>query len=81
MHKSITISVVGSSLTQFIIPKIKFSLLKLTQPAAVTKLYEKANGIQDMPVPIHHLKKAVEMFHQEYEVGQTKIVATSDDRV
>ncbi|KOB78329.1 24-dehydrocholesterol reductase, partial [Operophtera brumata] len=44
------------------------SLLKLTQPAAVAKLYEKAHVIQDMLVPVQHLKEAVELFHHEFEV-------------
>lgn len=44
------------------------SLLKLTQPAAVTKLYNKAHVIQDMLVPIETLEEAVHTFHKEFEV-------------
>lgn len=45
------------------------SLLKLTQPEVVTKLYNKAHVIQDMLVPIECLEKAVLKFHEEFEVG------------
>ncbi|VVD04842.1 unnamed protein product [Leptidea sinapis] len=44
------------------------SLLKLTQPEAVTKLYNKAHVIQDMLVPIKALESAVQLFHKEFEV-------------
>ncbi|XP_028159708.1 delta(24)-sterol reductase-like isoform X2 [Ostrinia furnacalis] len=44
------------------------ALLKLTQPEAVTKLYNKAHVIQDMLVPIECLEKAVMKFHEEIEV-------------
>lgn len=48
------------------------SLLKLTQPEAVAKLYEKAHVIQDMLVPVEHLEKAIEVFHRTIEVGEKK---------
>ncbi|KAJ8705262.1 hypothetical protein PYW07_011089 [Mythimna separata] len=44
------------------------SLLKLTQPEAVARLYEKAHVIQDMLVPVEHLEKSIEVFHKEIEV-------------
>ncbi|XP_050357125.1 delta(24)-sterol reductase-like [Nymphalis io] len=44
------------------------SLLKLTQPEAVTKLYNKAHVIQDMLVPIETLEEAIDVFHKEFEV-------------
>ncbi|XP_026486819.2 delta(24)-sterol reductase-like [Vanessa tameamea] len=44
------------------------SLLKLTQPEAVTKLYNKAHVIQDMLVPIEALEEAIDVFHREFEV-------------
>ncbi|CAG4962362.1 unnamed protein product [Colias eurytheme] len=44
------------------------SLLKLTQPESVTKLYNKAHVIQDMLVPIQSLESAVQLFHKEFEV-------------
>ncbi|XP_026317233.1 delta(24)-sterol reductase-like [Hyposmocoma kahamanoa] len=44
------------------------SLLKLTQPDAVAKLYERAHVIQDMLVPIDRLEKAIGEFHKEFQV-------------
>lgn len=44
------------------------SLLKLTQPEAVTKLYNKSHVIQDMLVPVDNLQEAIEVFHEEFEV-------------
>lgn len=44
------------------------SLLKLTEPEAVRKLYIKAHVIQDMLVPIDTLEEAIDVFHQEFEV-------------
>ena len=44
------------------------ALLKLTQPEAVTKLYDKAHVIQDMLVPVEHLEKSIDVFHKEFEV-------------
>ncbi|CAK1595444.1 unnamed protein product [Parnassius mnemosyne] len=44
------------------------SLLKLTQPEAVGKLYDRAHVIQDMLVPIDKLENAIECFHTEFEV-------------
>lgn len=44
------------------------SLLKLTQPEAVAKLYERSHVIQDMLVPIERLEAAVQLFHKEFEV-------------
>ncbi|KAJ0171107.1 hypothetical protein K1T71_013306 [Dendrolimus kikuchii] len=44
------------------------SLLKLTQPEAVTKLYEKAHVIQDMLVPVERMEKALQLFHEEFEI-------------
>ncbi|CAH2099145.1 unnamed protein product [Euphydryas editha] len=44
------------------------SLLKLTQPEVVTKLYNKAHVIQDMLVPIDALEEAIHVFHNEFEV-------------
>ncbi|XP_063542976.1 delta(24)-sterol reductase-like isoform X1 [Cydia strobilella] len=44
------------------------SLLKLTQPEAVGRLYDKAHVIQDMLVPIETLEKAVLLFHDKFRV-------------
>ncbi|CAG9569945.1 unnamed protein product [Danaus chrysippus] len=44
------------------------SLLKLTQPEAVTKLYNKGHVIQDMLVPIETMEEAIDVFHKEFEV-------------
>ncbi|XP_075987358.1 delta(24)-sterol reductase-like [Anticarsia gemmatalis] len=71
------------------------SLLKLTQPDAVAKLYEKAHVIQDMLVPVEHLEKSIDIFHKEFEVypiwlcpfrvfnhpGQLKIKTTADSQM
>ncbi|KAH9634746.1 hypothetical protein HF086_017529 [Spodoptera exigua] len=71
------------------------SLLKLTQPEAVTKLYDKAHVIQDMLVPVEHLEKAINVFHDEIEVypiwlcpfrvfnhpGQLKIKTKADSQM
>lgn len=47
----------------------KVSLLKLTQPPAIKKLYETQHMLQDMLVPISHLKKSIECFDREANVG------------
>ncbi|CAB3233134.1 unnamed protein product [Arctia plantaginis] len=71
------------------------SLLKLTQPDAVGKLYDRSHVIQDMLVPIEHLEKAVNVFHKAIEVypmwlcpfkvfnnpGQLKIKTTEDSQM
>lgn len=44
------------------------SLLKLTQPETITNLYNKRHVIQDMLVPIESLEKAIDFFHDEFEV-------------
>ncbi|KAL4712585.1 hypothetical protein ACJJTC_007601 [Scirpophaga incertulas] len=44
------------------------SLLKLTQPAAVRRLYERAHVIQDMLLPAAALEQALLTIHQEVEV-------------
>ncbi|XP_030025267.2 delta(24)-sterol reductase [Manduca sexta] len=44
------------------------SLLKLTQPDAIAKLYERAHVIQDMLLPIEHLEASINCFHDEFEV-------------
>ncbi|XP_022118448.2 delta(24)-sterol reductase [Pieris rapae] len=44
------------------------SLLKLTQPEAVTKLYNKAHVIQDMLVPVDVMEEAIQLFDKEFEV-------------
>ncbi|XP_072945886.1 delta(24)-sterol reductase-like [Epargyreus clarus] len=68
------------------------SLLKLTQPEAVSKLYERAHVIQDMLVPIETLEEAIQLFHKEFQVypiwlcpfkvfnnpGQLKISSSGD---
>lgn len=46
----------------------KVSLLKLTQPQAVKKLYENNHIIQDMLVPIDTLQEALLFFDKEVEV-------------
>lgn len=48
------------------------SLLKLTQPEAVTRLYNKAHVIQDMLVPVEKLQLAIDKFHQEFQVNILK---------
>lgn len=71
------------------------SLLKLTQPEAVGKLYERAHVIQDMLVPVQYLEKSIGIFHKEFEVypiwlcpfkvynnpGQLKIKTTADSQM
>lgn len=44
------------------------SLLKLTQPDAVSRLYDRSHVIQDMLVPIGVMKEAITLFHKEFEV-------------
>ncbi|CAL8134552.1 unnamed protein product [Orchesella dallaii] len=46
----------------------KVSLLKLTQPAAVKKLYETQHMVQDMLVPLSKLKDAIEFFDRETKI-------------
>ncbi|XP_065165651.1 delta(24)-sterol reductase-like isoform X2 [Atheta coriaria] len=46
----------------------KISLLKLTQTAAVKKLYENNHVIQDMLVPISAMEESVKAFHEEFKV-------------
>lgn len=41
---------------------IKIGLLKLTQTATVKELYEKNHLIQDLLVPVQHLKKSIDFF-------------------
>lgn len=48
----------------------KVSLLKLTQPPAIKKLYESQHLLQDMLVPISQLKKSIECFDREANVRQ-----------
>lgn len=43
----------------------KVSLLKLTQPEAVKKLYEQNHMIQDMLVPMNKFKEALGVFDKE----------------
>ncbi|XP_073943393.1 delta(24)-sterol reductase-like [Choristoneura fumiferana] len=44
------------------------SLLKLTQPEAVGRLYDRAHVIQDMLVPIQTLERAIQLFHDKFRV-------------
>jgi delta24-sterol reductase len=46
----------------------KVSLLKLTQTAAVKKLYEEKHMIQDMLVPVSSLEAALKLFHDSVQV-------------
>lgn len=46
----------------------KVSLLKLTQPEAVKKLYEERHMIQDMLVPMSELKNSIHKFHELTEI-------------
>lgn len=46
----------------------KVSLLKLTQPDAIKKLYESKHMVQDMLVPMTALKQAVDRFDKETQV-------------
>jgi delta24-sterol reductase len=48
----------------------KVSLLKLTQPAAVKKLYEEKHMIQDMLVPMNKLKESIHVFDKETGVRE-----------
>lgn len=49
----------------------KVSLLKLTQGQTVKELYEKNHFIQDMLVPLTHLKDALSVFEKEVKVRQS----------
>lgn len=51
----------------------KISLLKIAQPEAVKRLYEKAHVIQDMLVPIEVLQDSLNKFHKEIEVYEDLI--------
>nr|XP_022915592.1 delta(24)-sterol reductase-like [Onthophagus taurus] len=46
----------------------KVSLLKLTQSDAIKKLYENNHVIQDMLVPIGHLKQSIQVFDSTFKV-------------
>lgn len=46
----------------------KISLLKLTQGETIRRLYEQHHVVQDMLVPMKHLKDAITCFHQDIEV-------------
>ncbi|XP_033219079.1 delta(24)-sterol reductase-like [Belonocnema kinseyi] len=46
----------------------KVSLLKLTQTKAIKKLYENNHVLQDMLVPIDHLKESILKFHEVVQV-------------
>jgi delta24-sterol reductase len=46
----------------------KVSLLKLTQPPAVKKLYEEKHVIQDMLVPLDKLKESLLVFDKEVKI-------------
>jgi len=46
----------------------KVSLLKLTQPEVIKKLYESNHMIQDMLVPMKTLKDSLRLFHAETKV-------------
>jgi delta24-sterol reductase len=48
----------------------KISLLKLTQGDTIKAMYDKYQIIQDMLVPLDSLRKALELFHNELEVGK-----------
>ena len=47
-------------------PKVSF--LKLTQTAAVQKLYEEQHVIQDMLVPVSEMSGALSCFHEHYDI-------------
>jgi delta24-sterol reductase len=51
----------------------KVSLLKLTQPDAVKKLYEKNHMIQDMLVPFNKFKESLSVFDKETGVSHENI--------
>uniref|UniRef100_A0A8C1AEK7 Delta(24)-sterol reductase n=1 Tax=Cyprinus carpio carpio TaxID=630221 RepID=A0A8C1AEK7_CYPCA len=46
----------------------KISLLKLTQGETIRKLYEQHHVVQDMLVPMKHIKSAILRFHEDIHV-------------
>ncbi|XP_050995101.1 delta(24)-sterol reductase [Labeo rohita] len=46
----------------------KISLLKLTQGETIRKLYEQHHVVQDMLVPLKHIKSAILRFHEDIRV-------------
>uniref|UniRef100_A0A1I8A8N4 Delta(24)-sterol reductase n=1 Tax=Steinernema glaseri TaxID=37863 RepID=A0A1I8A8N4_9BILA len=46
----------------------KISLLKLTTPRILKKLYERVHVLQDMLIPLSELEDALELFHKEVEI-------------
>ncbi len=46
----------------------KISLLKLTQGETIRKLYEQHHVVQDMLVPMKHIKRAILRFHEDIHV-------------
>ncbi|XP_061594078.1 delta(24)-sterol reductase [Cololabis saira] len=46
----------------------KISLLKLTQGETIRRLYEQNHVVQDMLIPMKHLKPAITHFHQDINV-------------
>uniref|UniRef100_A0AAR2K7Y4 Delta(24)-sterol reductase n=1 Tax=Pygocentrus nattereri TaxID=42514 RepID=A0AAR2K7Y4_PYGNA len=46
----------------------KISLLKLTQGETIRRLYEQHHVVQDMLVPMKHIKTAITRFHQDIHV-------------
>ncbi|KAJ3600123.1 hypothetical protein NHX12_034073 [Muraenolepis orangiensis] len=46
----------------------KISLLKLTQGETIRRLYEQHHVVQDMLVPMKHLKDSLTRFHQDIQV-------------
>ena len=51
----------------------KISLLKLTQGQTIKNMYEKYQIIQDMLVPMSHLKEAMQRFYEEINVSACKL--------
>ncbi|TMS33160.1 hypothetical protein L596_000930 [Steinernema carpocapsae] len=46
----------------------KISLLKLTTPNILKKLYDRQHVLQDMLIPLSELEDAIELFHREVEI-------------
>ncbi|CAI4224200.1 unnamed protein product [Auanema sp. JU1783] len=46
----------------------KISLLKLTTPPALRRLYDRNHVLQDMLIPLDKLSEAVKLFHKEVEI-------------
>lgn len=54
----------------------KISLLKLTQGETIRKLYEQHHVVQDMLVPMKHIKSSILRFHEDIHVSRRSVLIT-----